>query len=158
MTVDLKEIVQKVESLPEDITWNGPATDSHIKSVATELNCKFPSTYRDFLRLTGGGGIESLWISGIEADDVLSESFGSVYGDTILYREEWNLPPHLIIIQRDQDDNEPFCLDTSNFKGDECPVVLYYSNTGKTENISDNFALFYIKYLETYFEGAGIAS
>ena len=158
MNEALKKIVQKVESLPEDITWNGPATDSRIESVETALSCKFPSTYREFLRLTGGGGLESLWISGIEADDVLSESFGSVYGDTILYREEWRLPPHLIIIQRDQDENEPFCLDTSNFEGDECPVVLYYSNTGKAEKVSDNFALFYSKYLEPYFEGAGIAS
>lgn len=158
MNEDLKKIVQKIESLPYAVTWNGPAIDSQIESVETALSCKFPSSYREFLRLTGGGGIESLWISGIEPDDALSESFGSVYGDTNLYREEWNLPPHLIIIQRDQYENEPFCLDTSNYKGDECPVVLYYVNSGNSKNISNNFALFYTKYLAPYFEEAGIAS
>ena len=158
MKEHIETLIRKIESLPEEISWYGPATDAEINEVESALNCKFPVSFREFLRLTGGGGLESLWISGLEPNNPLSESFGSIYGDTTLYRNEWNLPPHLVIVQRDQDENEPFCINVSETKSNECPVVLYYFNSGKTENIASNFISFYEMYLEPYFEANGITS
>jgi hypothetical protein len=64
------------------------------------------------------------------------------------------LPEHLLVIQQDEDDNEPFCLDTSRFHRGECPVVLYYPSDGRSENIAKDFLTFYEKYLGPYLQQA----
>jgi hypothetical protein len=129
----------------KDVVWVGPASESDIDTIEQELRCRLPRSFREFLRLVGGGGVPGLEVSGVGARD----EFGSVIYDTKAWREEYGLPEHLIIVQRDADDNEPFCLDTSAFSGDECPVLLYYPHRTPpvTEWIAADFASWYANYL-----------
>ncbi|HVS35557.1 MAG TPA: SMI1/KNR4 family protein [Gemmataceae bacterium] len=62
------------------------------------------------------------------------------------------LPAHLVVVQRDAEDNEPFCLDTSKWSDEECPVVLYYLNSDRTERIAPDFLAFYERCLAPCFE------
>ena len=137
----------------DGIAWAGPASTEVISRVESALGVRFPNSFRTFLLLTGGGGVERFAISSIRSDDPLAIEYGTVYGDTLHYREPWvpkPLPGHLVVIQRDADDNEPFCLDTARWTGQECPVVLYYPNTGRTERIAPDFLAFYERYLEPW--------
>jgi hypothetical protein len=150
----ITRIEQELPGAANTVEWAGPTSDTAIGQVETALNVRFPASVRTFLKLTGGGGLDTFSISSIPEEDPLSATYGTVYGDTLRYREPWvpfPLPEHLVVIQRDFDDNEPFCLDTSRWTGDECPVVLYYHNAGYVEPIAENFIAFYESYLQPYF-------
>jgi hypothetical protein len=154
----LAELISRVNQLPTtddclDVSWVGPSSEDAISAVEQALGVEIRGSYRDFILKTGGGGLGTLYISPIPSDDPLS----GCYLDTLRYREEWcahKLPPHLIVIQRDPDDNEPMCLDTSVVKNGENPVVLaYYQSSGKVEKVADSFMDYYCEWLEPYFDG-----
>ncbi len=159
MDAQIARIVARINDLltydSECVSWEGPASDIAIDQVEASLGVRFPASFREFLRQTGGGGLDRLSISSVENENPVKKAYGSVYGDTLHYREEWvphPLPTHLVVIQRDADDNEPFCLDTSRMRNGECPVVLYYLNTGRVERVSPDFLAFYEKYLNPHFD------
>jgi hypothetical protein len=146
------------ELAADGVVWAGPASEEAIARVEATLGVRFPVSFRTLLLLTGGGGVKSFPISSVDLADPVAIQYGSVYGDTLHYRESWvprPLPAHLVVVQRDADDNEPFCLDTSRWSGEECPVVLYYLNTGRAERVAPDFLAFYERYLEPRFEAAG---
>ena len=151
----LTEIISRVNQLPKvdqdcSVGWVGPSTENAIACVEEALGVKIRGTYRDFILATGGGGLKDLYISPIPAENPLS----GCYSDTLRYRENWcrhKLPPHLIVIQRDLDDNEPVCLDTSVEVDGENPVILfYYQSTGYIEKMADSFIEYYQEFLEPY--------
>jgi hypothetical protein len=159
---ELAEIVLKVDRLPAtdemlSVRWEGASTEDAIASVEKALGVQIRGSYRDLLLTTGGGGLDPLYISPIPAHDPLASG---CYRDTLHYREDWcphKLPPHLVVIQRDADDNEPVCLDTSKVVGGENPVVLfYYQSTGHSEKLADSFIQYYLDFLEPYFDEAGL--
>lgn len=148
----LAELIAQVDELPRhdetrNVSWVGPSNDAAIQVVEAALGVKIQGSYRDFVLATGGGGLDGLYISPIPKDAPLS----GCYADTLRYREAWcphKLPPHLLVIQRDWDDNEPVCLDTSVVKNGENPVVLaYYQSTGEIEKMADSFLDYYRKWL-----------
>lgn len=150
--------INSILSVLEDVVWEGPTPADSISSVEGALGVQFPISFRTLLLLTGGGGVESFPISSIPSDDPLADNTGAICGDTHHYRKSWvpyPLPDHLVVIQRDANNNEPFCLDTSEWLGSECPVVLYYYNTGEIEKVAPNFFTFYENYLERLFREAG---
>ena len=153
----IEEIISKVNRLPEldedlSVDWCGPSSEAAIAEVEAALDVKIHGSFRKFILLTGGGGLDSLYISPIAVDAPLDGCFR----DTQHYRDDWcphKVPPHLIVIQRDADDNEPMCLDTSREINGENPVVLfYYQSTGKEEPIADSFAAYYENFLSVYFD------
>src|SRR5688572_5164735 len=105
-----------------EVDWHGPASDADLQAIEARLGCRLPASFREFLVMTGGGGLRPLYVS----TAAINDEGGSVIGDTMYWREEYKMPSHLVVIERDWDDNEPMCLDTSAFRGDECPVVLFY--------------------------------
>jgi hypothetical protein len=140
----------------DEIRWSGPASEAAITAVERALGASIHGSFRDLMLRTGGGGLDTFAISSIPATEPLG-GLGTVHGDTLHYRQDWwttSLPPHLIVIQRSLDDNEPFCLDTSRIKAGENPVVLFYHQThgGKSEPIADSFIDFLEAYLEPYFK------
>ena len=157
----LAELISKIDQLPVldeclAVSWVGPSTEGAIATVEQALGVAICGSYRDFVLQAGGGGLDTLYISSIPPDDPLS----GCYADTLRYREDWcahKLPAHLIVIQRDLDDNEPMCLDTSVVKNGEHPVVLaYYQSSGKVEKIADSFLDYYAQWLAPYFDRTGL--
>lgn len=139
-----------------EVAWEGPCPPEAIASVENALGVRIAGSFRDFLLKAGGGGLDMFSISGVPSVEPLG-GLGTVHGDTLHYRQgAWTspLPPHLVVIQRDQDDNEPFCLDTSRTVDGENPVVLFYPSTrdGHADRIAASFIDFLEKYLEPYFE------
>lgn len=159
---ELTEVISKVNQLPVmdgefSVEWGGASTEDAIATVEGALGVKIRGTYRDFLLATGGGGLDALYISPIAAKKPLA---AGCYFDTLHYREGWcphKLPSHLVVVQRDSDDNEPVCLDTSSEVDGENPVVLFYhQSTGHSERLASSFIDYYRAFLEPYFEEAGL--
>jgi len=140
-----------------EVAWCGPSTEQAIAAVEHALGVRITGSFRDFILRTGGGGLDLFPISTIPADTPLNGR-GTVHGDTLYWRHDAGgtpLPPHLVVIQRDADDNEPFCLDTSRVVGGENPVVLFYpsSRSGHVDRIAPGFLDFYEDYLAPKFGG-----
>jgi hypothetical protein len=146
-----------IELADTGIWWAGAATLEAVARVEDALSVSLSDSFRTFLMLTGGGGTESFLISSVDSADPLRVRRGTVYGDTVQYREPWvphPLPVHLCVVQRCQNDNEPFCLDTSKRNDGECPVVSYNLNSGRVEQIAPDFMAFYEMYLALWFDAA----
>ena len=134
------------------VQWAGASSEAALTALEQALGVLISGSFRDFIVQTGGGGLDTLSISTIPAHEPLG-GLGTVHGDTLRYRQGWAapLPAHLVVIQRSEDDNEPFCLDTSRVQDGENPVVLFYhQSTGSVEPIADSFLEFLEEYLEPY--------
>src|SRR5947208_3302599 len=97
-----------------------------IAIIEAKLGVRFPPSYRAFL--LGHGAIFSPVgsISGVYPATPVDSGAGTVLGDTLYYREHFQLPNHLVVVQRDEDENDPWCLDTSVPSADgECPMVCF---------------------------------
>ena len=140
----------------DEVQWTGPATEAAIATVEAALGVHISGSFRDFLLKAGGGGLDTFSISSVPASAPLG-GLGTVHGDTLHYRAGgWTtpLPPHLVVIQRSPDDNEPFCLDTSRIHAGENPVVLFYHQArgGGTDRIAGSFIDFFEAYAAPYLE------
>jgi hypothetical protein len=161
----IEKLIARVNQLPDiinseiEVSWGLPCSLEAIYSIENLLGIKLPNSFSQFQQMTGGGGIDLFPISSISSSNS-DAGFRTVYGDTQYYRQSMaphKLPLHFVVIQRDIDDNEPFCLDTSKMIDGECPVVLFYhQSSGRVEYIANNFIEFYEKYLDPYFCEAGI--
>lgn len=149
--------IDRLALVPEgehSVDWAGASSEAALTALEQALGVHIRGSFRAFILKTGGGGLDSLCISTVPAHGPLG-GLGTVHGDTLHYRTGWaaDLPRHLVVVQRSQDDNEPFCLDTSRVQDGENPVVLFYhQSTGRVEPIADSFIAFLEDYLEPYWE------
>jgi hypothetical protein len=156
----LANIIARVNQLPRaddelEVEWVGPSSPEAIQRVENILGVHIQGGYREFVLAVGGGGLRQFYISPVPRD----RPADGACSDTLDYRQRSHRPmPHyLVVIQRDADDNEPLCLDTSRIINGENPVVLYYhQNTGYIESIADSFLEFYLNCLEPYFDEAKV--
>ncbi|CAM4301582.1 SMI1/KNR4 family protein [Bacillus paramycoides] len=97
----------------------GSANEDTIQQAAQILNISFPSSYHWFLKQYGSGGLDGIEIHGCESTAVDS----SVVYHTKLYRETYDLPLHYIVLN--DIDGTVTCLDISQMKNGECPVIFW---------------------------------
>jgi hypothetical protein len=142
------------------ITWAGAPSQARIAKTEKLLGFSLPVSYREFVNLVGGGGIEEFAISGIPRTGALEHS-GSIVCHTWHWREEWvpsPLPDHLAVVQHDEAGTfEPFCLDLSRMKRGECPVVMYYPHgqpAGTYEDVARDFVTFFEEHIASRIDAA----
>lgn len=144
------QLVNQVEKTGTEIFWQGGADADQIDQLESLLSKQLPPSFRRFLIEYGGGGPIGAEISGIEDNDVFLKTGGTVLGDTEECRSRYNLPSHLIAIYF-HDDEVCWCLDSSNTRDKEYPVVSYNLFTKKIDkNIGTNFHSFMTEHLKTY--------
>lgn len=116
--------------------WEDGASENLIKEVERKLNVLFPSSYINFLKRFGEGGITGSYIYGIS-----DENFSSVLNETLLYREQYDMPNEWIVIAAGRSSWEEYlvCLDTKRIVNEECPVIKYDLIDKEVEEFKDNF-------------------
>jgi len=143
-----KLLVQKLESLHEDVFWQGAASIDQIDTLEQELKLELSKSFRTFLEILGGGGIVDEEISGIENNNVSLKTGGTVLRDTLECRKLFSLPDYLAVIYY-KDQEVVWCLDTSKRNNEECPVVAFDVFSKEISNkIANNFDAFFKEYLE----------
>ena len=120
-----------------------PASDLSITAVEERLSVTFPESYRTFLRHFGSFYSCDQAVSGIYCDDPTELGSGSIVGDTLRFREEYDLPPQFMVIQPDED--APYCLDLST-AASEPSVVCFQLNTKTYQEITPNFESWFIEW------------
>jgi hypothetical protein len=134
----IPELLAQVEANGHAVWSDGPQPEAAIVALQSKLGVRLPPSYRAFLAQYGGMAIYDSTISGIIGGAPLDERSGSLYGDTLRFRTECNLPSHLLVIQPDED--APYCLDTrSPSAGGEFPVVCYELHSHHAEKIAADF-------------------
>lgn len=102
----------------------GPRPESMISAAENVLNLKLRGSYRDFLMRFGTGNIGSYEIFGITTGEFENSSVPNAVWYTLTERKTYNLPENLFIIY-DTSSDELYCLDFSEKKEIEPPVVSY---------------------------------
>lgn len=110
--VDIDSLVQQLDQSGKDVFWQGKASQESIEKLESLLEYRLPVSFKTFLAEYGGGGVVEEEVSGIDYDDPTLEHRGTVYGDTLLCREDYGLPENLVVIYLGAHD-VVWCLDAS---------------------------------------------
>lgn len=116
-----RKLFEKVNSYMRVYFCGGTSTENVLK-FSEELGVELPTSYKNFLMEFGAGGVGVYNVKGIEKDD-----YSSMVNWTKKYRELIGLPEYYVVVSYRSADGLEFltCLDTSQMKHDECPVVKY---------------------------------
>lgn len=128
------------------VGWQGGITGEVLSHLEKLLQVRLPNSFRLFLLDYGGGGVIGQEISGVEDCNAIIDTRGTVYGDTLMCRDELELPVHLVVIYLG-DDYVVLCLDTSAYVGDECSVVSFNVTTKSVHYLFPTFSSFLNDYL-----------
>ena len=136
---DIDYLIQQLEDSGKDVFWQGQTSESSIEKLESLLDSRLPTSFKSFLANYGGGGVMEEEVSGIEDDDPTLAHRGTVYGDTLLCREDYALPENLIVVYLGADD-VVWCLDVAQFNGNECPVVAFDVFSKAVKPLTSTFA------------------
>jgi hypothetical protein len=143
MTSDTIELVERVRRRLKEhenpCEIYGPAPESAISAAEAALGCRFPPSYRTFLRTFGGIaipphlGIVHDFVGVVPGDATDAPTPADPQGArdvvrrTLQARVERKLADHLVVVGLGAQHQEWFCLDVSrpNSATGECPVVLF---------------------------------
>jgi|GEM_PF-1702170 len=137
--------------IPKEGVWLSKGVDiDQVVTLEHALGYALPVSYREFLLTVGAMAIGDSTISGITDEGPFSRNGGSMLGDTERSRAQQALPPHLAVIQANED--APYCLSLGRLTDNgECKVVCFEVASGITTHIADSFADWFAKF---YWPGA----
>ena len=148
MTVKrVEELIEAAREANPELWISGPVSEDAITTLEGALGVILPPSYRFFLTRYGGlATSERKTVSGIVESDPLLRSGGSIYSDTLTFREEYGLPERFLVLQPDQD--APYCFDTEAASPDgELTIVCYQLHSASYREIAGSFS----EWLETFF-------
>lgn len=126
-----------------DGNFSGPKSALSIDYLEDTLEVVLPASYRHFLAKLGSGDIFGIEIFGITRENTIGYGIPDLIWLTKELRKN-GLPAKLIPVL-DSGDGGFYVLDTAvEFSNSECPVALYFFD-GSIENVSDNFAGFFMQ-------------
>ena len=133
--------------------WTEPATDLAVDELGRLLGLPLSKSFCEFLTTCGAGGVVPMTdISGILDGEPASRNRGSVLGDTLRCRDEFDLPAPYVVVFFDEDVETMWCLETSKMKNGECPVVSWEPFEKQTYPMFPTFAAFFEHYVTSHLE------
>ena len=134
----IPELLARVEANGHKVWAKGPQGHGVISLLESTLGVRLPPSYRAFLATYGSMSIYDSLVSGIVDENPLKDVGGSLYGDTRRFREAWNLPEYLLVVQPDED--APYCFDTRRpDRLGEFPVICYELHSRHEKTIAASF-------------------
>ena len=100
---EIDKLLQQIRANGDEVWIAGAAPDKAVARLERALGVQLPPSYRDFLTRFGAMTVAGSPISGIPDGEPLGEGTGWLYGDTLQFRDEWQLPEHLLVVQPDED-------------------------------------------------------
>lgn len=137
---DVVEVLQEHEDICDFLEG---ASEEKIISAEKYLGVKFPESYKHFLKKYGECTIDCFEIYGITKDgDFVNGGIPNGIWLTMEERKAIDLPEELVIVY-DTGMEFFFCLDMSEMKDGECPVVsISDCGGGEKEIVYDSFPEF----------------
>jgi len=136
----IQSLIDDIRAREVELGYDGGCSDADVDRLETLLSVILPAEYRAFLIHFGAMWIDGKAVSGIMDGDPDAAELGSSYCDTERYRDDFDMPRHLVVVQPDED--APYCIDTAAINGDSSPVVCFQLNTGTYQPITKSFSKF----------------
>ena len=128
-----------------------------IINAESILKTEFPESYKRFLEKYGCGGIGSFEIYGLDKEETFEDQkipfypTPNVVWTLLKYHRDFNHPLHLPIIH-DLGEGSLYCLDLSQMKYKECPIIVWtlngYENNRKLEIVAKDFGEFFLEMVQ----------
>lgn len=122
----MQEIQNILKENPDLADVGMGQTEDAIDNAERDLDLKFPHSFREYLLEWGSLSFGPNEYQG------LGSSINSVIATTKRVQEHRGLPSQFVVVC-DHDGDEYVCLDTSTWRDNECPVVIWDS---KTQSVS----------------------
>lgn len=122
----------------------GGQSDEMIAAAEDRLGVTFPASFRAYLSQWGNLSFNGYEYYGLTPNaDFDHSGIPNCVWFTLRKREQIGLPASLVIF-RNENDEEYFCLDTSQTRGDnECPVVIWDNMVGEiAQTLNASFSEF----------------
>jgi SMI1-KNR4 cell-wall len=121
---DVANLIATREKEGHDVWIAGGASIEQVATLEPSFGVSLPPSYVAFLRSYGALGLGDSFVSGINNNDALDQTGGSVFGDTVEFRTHDEFRPGLIVIGKHEDG--AYCLDTKRRSSEhEYPVVNF---------------------------------
>src|SRR5262245_29146684 len=104
-------LIERVKAAGRTLDFSGPQSEENVRALERGLGRPLPPSFVAFLKRFGGGGEAGAWLAGIYENQPLLEGAGSIYGETLLARETYALPDHLVVVYSDPETQALWCLD-----------------------------------------------
>lgn len=148
----LDSLANAIENAGHEVFWQGGASPDQVSKLEELLQVRLPPSFKKFLEEYGGGGVVNAEISGIEDNDAENDAGGTVWGDTLVCRREYLLPPELVVIYF-HDNEVCWCLNTKAELGGDCSVVSFNVFKKAIDRIiAPDFQSFLVEHLSLYAE------
>jgi hypothetical protein len=145
MKIDEYETAKNLILKCNNADYKGPIPEILIAKAQNILGIQFPPSYRRFLKDFGSLGILSEEIYGIVDEDLLRGPLPNGIWATLEQRKNFGLKKNYVILGTNGS-GEWYALDTSRVNAAaECPVVLLTLALTQSEDVSDDFAEFFLQ-------------
>ncbi|RXZ01520.1 SMI1/KNR4 family protein [Fictibacillus sp. S7] len=130
--MDEKELIDFIQEYMETDDFTGGVDKSQITVIEAALGVELPESYQWFLTSYGSGGL-----FGVDVLGVAKSNIATVVTVTENYRS-LGMDESLVVIE---DSGEyAYCLDTSQKKNNECPVIAWNRQGGLDDyNTTEHF-------------------
>ncbi len=142
---DLDSAFELIDANAAVADFAGPKSEELIGSAQAALGLTFPSTYREFVRRLGCGGIHGEEFYGVINENFDKSSVPDAIWLTLDERRRFNLPEWLIIVA-DNGLGGGYAIDTSqkNPSG-ENPVVDWWPSQNMKQFVAEDFGAFLLQ-------------
>jgi hypothetical protein len=143
---EIDALIAQIRESGAEVWIAGPQSEAAIVELERAIGVAMPPSYRLFLSRFGGFGIVNSFISGIVDGKPLEEGTGWLFGDTQRFRQDFDMPDHLLVVQADEE--APYCLDTSKRgQSGEFPLVCYELNSRHVGKMAPSFGEWFVEWL-----------
>jgi antitoxin YobK len=146
---EFDRLISTVVSAGRQVEFFGPQSEDAIDALNRWCGGSLPLSYLTFLKVYGGGGELGAGIAGIYENDPFMEGLGSMYGETMLAREIFEMPEGLAVVFANFEAEAIWCFDLlTRQENGELSVVAFNTDTLEaSEVISRSFETFFREYL-----------
>jgi hypothetical protein len=143
---EIDTFIAQIREAGDEVWMAGSQSEEAIVELERALGVAMPPSYRQFLSRFGGVGIVNSFISGIIEGKPLEKGTGWLYGDTQGFRDDFDMPEYLLIVQANED--APYCLDTRRRSQDgEFPLVCYELHSRRVGDMAPSFGAWFVERL-----------
>ena len=136
---DIDHLLQQLRELGHDVWIAGPATLESVSLLQSAIGFEMPRSLKAMLATYGALGVYDDFLSGIIDNRPLTTSAGTIYGDTMLLREDPKVPREFWSICPHQDG--AYCIDFNRpTHGGEFAIVNFeHGSVQHSEILTDSY-------------------
>ena len=125
-------ILKYIKALGNKALFVGRANENKIRSIEQELGVNLPESYKFFLRDYG--------LAVLPGFEILGNGLSTVPAcvESTLDWRKYGLPQSMVVIE-DEGTDWIYCIETSEIKFGECPIIDWEQNRGVGKERYENF-------------------